>query len=448
MRRGPGEKTTRLTLADVEELLKRRKTFLFDLYRIPFNGGKGGSPQPLPGASSNGMSNYFPKFSPDGKWIVFCQANSFMLLQPDSTLYILPAEGGEPRRLACNTGRMNSWHSWSPNGKWLVFSSKAFTPYTQLFLTHIDERGQSMRPVLLEQFTSADRAANIPEFVNALPEGIEKIRERFLDDDSYSTVAMANVRAGQLEQGEKAARKALAMNPKNPRALGYLGAVFVARKDYDEAERCFRESLGYEPTSPFVHFSLGKLLFLRGLTEQGLAEMRAGVKMDPDLYDGRFALGTALLRASRFAEAEEHFTEAARIWPTNVNAQCGLGEALRAQGKDEAALTHFTAALKQDANCVAGMMGIARIYAESSQPGLRNPAAAVQMAERAGQSDPGQRPRALTVVAAVSAGAGAYAEAVRFAEEALRLATAKGQAELAAEVRGQLDRYRAKAKKP
>ncbi|MQY80272.1 MAG: hypothetical protein GH151_13965 [Bacteroidetes bacterium] len=43
------------------------------------------------------MSNYFARYSPDGKWIVFCQVESFMLLMPDSKLYIMPAEGGTPR---------------------------------------------------------------------------------------------------------------------------------------------------------------------------------------------------------------------------------------------------------------------------------------------------------------------------------------------------------------
>ena len=43
----------------------------YDLYRIPFNGGKGGRPEPIPGASLNGKSNTFPKISPDGRWIVF-----------------------------------------------------------------------------------------------------------------------------------------------------------------------------------------------------------------------------------------------------------------------------------------------------------------------------------------------------------------------------------------
>ncbi len=45
----------------------------YDLYRIPFNDGSGGTPEPIKGASQNGMSNNFPKISPDGKWIVFVQ---------------------------------------------------------------------------------------------------------------------------------------------------------------------------------------------------------------------------------------------------------------------------------------------------------------------------------------------------------------------------------------
>lgn len=48
----------------------------YDLYRIPFNGGKGGKAEPIAGASQNGMSNSFPKISPDGRWLVFVQARS------------------------------------------------------------------------------------------------------------------------------------------------------------------------------------------------------------------------------------------------------------------------------------------------------------------------------------------------------------------------------------
>ncbi len=164
-----GQGRVLLTREECKEFVEDGKPFLFDLCRVPFNEGKGGAAEPVAGASNNGMSNYFGRYSPDGRWIVFCKARSYMLLQRDSELYILPAEGGQARRLECNTARMNSWHSWSPNGKWLAFSSKAWSDYTQLCLTHIDENGQASPPVLLAHLTSPDRAANIPEFVNAQP---------------------------------------------------------------------------------------------------------------------------------------------------------------------------------------------------------------------------------------------------------------------------------------
>ena len=208
-----------LAREDCEEFLEEGKTFLFDLYRIPFNDGKGGTPEPLAGASEDGMSNYFPKFSPDGKWIVFCKAKSFMLLQPDSELYIMPATGGEARRLQCNTSRMNSWHSWSPNGRWLVFSSKLYSAYTQLFLTHIDEQGHSSVPVVLSRLTDPDRAANIPEFVNVKAGAIQKITEAFVDDHNYLRAANEYISQGDPVGALPLLRKSLETNPNNARSL-------------------------------------------------------------------------------------------------------------------------------------------------------------------------------------------------------------------------------------
>ena len=147
----------------------------YDLYRIPFNQGKGGHAEPVVGASANGMSNNFPKVSPDGRWIVFVQNRNGLLMRPDSKLYIVPFAGGKARLMKCNTSLMNSWHTFSPNGRWLAFSSKARSPYTQLMLTHIDANGNDTPAILVDNTTAANRAVNIPEFVNIPPDGLAKI---------------------------------------------------------------------------------------------------------------------------------------------------------------------------------------------------------------------------------------------------------------------------------
>jgi hypothetical protein len=153
----------------------------YELYRIPFNDGKGGVAEPIVGASANGMSNNFPKVSPDGKWIVFVQCRNGQLMRPDSQLYILPFDGGTPRRMRANTSLMNSWHSFSPNGRWLVFSSKARSPYTQMYLTHIDANGNDSPAILIDNATAANRAVNIPEFANIAGNEIEDIQVHVAD---------------------------------------------------------------------------------------------------------------------------------------------------------------------------------------------------------------------------------------------------------------------------
>ena len=79
---------------ECSEFLSREKQFKYDIYRIPFNDGKGGTAEPLAGASRKRRKQFFrPGILPDGRWIAFCKASSFMLLQPDSRIYIMPARG-------------------------------------------------------------------------------------------------------------------------------------------------------------------------------------------------------------------------------------------------------------------------------------------------------------------------------------------------------------------
>lgn len=195
---------------DVKEFTTHKKEFKFDLYSIPFNEGEGGEAIPVPGASGNGKSNFFARYSPDGKWIVFCQSANFMLLQPDSKLYIMPVQGGTPHLMKCNTGNMNSWHSWSPNSRWLVFSSKIRGPYTQLYLTHIDENGNDSPAIFLENMAFEKRAANIPEFFSDKFPQLRNMSDEFSQNALYyNRMASVNINENEFKSALENIAKAI-----------------------------------------------------------------------------------------------------------------------------------------------------------------------------------------------------------------------------------------------
>jgi tetratricopeptide (TPR) repeat protein len=352
-----------LTSEDCKEFTEGGEIFQYDVCRMPFNEGKGGTAEPLRGASANGKSNYFPRCSPDGKWVVFCQAKSFMLLQADSELYIVPASGGEARRMRCNTARMNSWHSWSPNGRWLVFSSKMFSPYTQLFLTHVDAEGRDTPPVLLENFTPAGRAANIPEFVNFAPDRIARIREQFVDDVSYWRAGNDCMNTRDYAGAEKAYRKAVEINPRYAAAYASLAMALAAEGKADEGITHLAKAVEIEPGLAEAHFNLSGLLAAKGRLQEALAECLAAARLAPTQADVRSRAGALLLAAGKPAEALEHLNEAVRLGAADPTVHFNLAQVLCSAGNYAEAVPHYEEVLRRNPRHASALAGLATALA-------------------------------------------------------------------------------------
>jgi tetratricopeptide (TPR) repeat protein len=350
-----GQGKVLLTREECKEFVEDGKPFLFDLCRVPFNDGKGGVAEPIQGASNNGLSNFFARYSPDGRWIVFCQAKSYMLLQRDSELYIIPSSGGTPRRLCGNAGRMNSWHSWSPNGKWLVFSSKAWSDYTQLCLTHIDESGASTPPVLLAHLTSPDRAANIPEFVNARPDAIAKIGEQFLNDYSFVRAGNEFYRHGDADNAIAEYNHALKLNPDNVEAHQKLGFLLYHVKDLpQEGMAHLQKTIALDPHNPRAHYDLGMALLHQRKIDEAAPHMVEALRRIPaDGLDGQYtplrvhqSLGEALLLAYKLPEAKVHLTRVVELDPAGAQGHYWLAQALAGLGETAPALLSYARAMK------------------------------------------------------------------------------------------------------
>ncbi len=275
----------------------------YDLYTIPFNDGKGGKTVPLVGASGNGMSNNFPKVSPDGKWIVFVQNKNGLLMRPDSHLYIVPFAGGRARLMTCNTSLMNSWHTFSPNGRWMAFSSKARGPYTRLMLTHIDANGNDTPAIIVDDTTASNRAVNIPEFVNVGLEGIDKIDPEATEFYRLFDLAFIQIQGNQIPEAIQTLHEAIKRDPTDP-LVHYVLATALSGSDQErEALVEYRKASELSPKNATLLDHLAVSLDLNGDPDGAVEQLQKAIAIQPASVEYRFNLGFVLESRGDFAGA-------------------------------------------------------------------------------------------------------------------------------------------------
>jgi tetratricopeptide (TPR) repeat protein len=404
----------------------REPEIRYDLYRMPFNGGKGGKPVPIEGASANGMSNTFPKVSPDGKWLVWTRCRNGLLMRPDGRLWIVPLTGGEPREMNCNTPLMNSWHSFSPNGRWMVFSSKSRTPYTQMFLTHIDENGNDTPAILVPNSTAANRAVNIPEFLNAAPDAIRSIHVPAVSHYRLFNRAKALLRSGQFEDAIPLAKKSLEEAPDFVRARVLLGWALFRSGRADEGIAEFQQALREDPRNAEGHLHLGLALRERGLKDPALRCFELAVKYGPGNAEAWKSLGLAELEEGNYTRALKAYENARRVSPEDPSVHESIAVVLVRQGEVAKALPHLETACALDAEDFQTRMFLALHYAASRDPEIRNADKAIRYATETVKLTKGENPAALDAMAAAYAEAGRWSEAVETAKKAHSLAKERG----------------------
>jgi tetratricopeptide (TPR) repeat protein len=414
----------------------------YDLYRIPFNDGKGGKPEPVLGASQNGMSNNFPKVSPDGKWIVFVQCKNGLLMRPDSKLFIVPFEGGAARPLASNLAVMNSWHTFSPNGHWLAFSSKTPSLYTELYLTHIDEKGNASPAILIENATASNRAVNIPEFVNVKPGGFERIDHPATDFYQLFDAAVQLSDKKQYDAAVPAWQHAVSLDPDDARAHNNLGVALAGAGKANDAIGEYRKSLMLNSNSSQTENNLGSVLAQQGNLTEAQQHFENALRINPDNASAKVNLGNALAsEGGQAQEAIDLLRQALEAAPGSPDGQNGLGIALAHAGNLEEATTHLQRAVELAPQDAGYRFNLGRVLAARSMF-----ADALPQFQEAARLTNLQDPAILQMLAAMQSETARYAEAIATAQAALKLSRQQQNDALAASLEGNLARYQAQAR--
>jgi len=154
---------------------------------------------------------------------------------------------------------------------------------------------------LIDNTTAANRAANIPEFVNVSPDGFERIGGPVMDYFRLVNRAAYLQRRGQYDESMALWRQALANRPDDEFANRNLGMVLMMTGRREEsaehlrkaAEMKLRTAVDDDPRSAQAHAELGAHLAETGRPGEAAAEYRKAVELKPDSVAMRVSLGEA-----------------------------------------------------------------------------------------------------------------------------------------------------------
>ncbi len=165
--------------------------------------------------------------------------------------------------------------------------------------------------------------------------------------------------------------------------------------------------------------------------------------VDPSNSAVQNSLGLTRYQQGQREAASACFREAARLAPAIAEHWYNLGTALEAQGDHDDAARAYQEGRRLDPGWPQVADTLARFFLTTPNPQIRCPTEALFRAQQACQATDAKQPELLDTLAAAYAAIGNPAAAVTTAKQALALATARGQKELAQQLEARLHRYEA-----
>jgi tetratricopeptide (TPR) repeat protein len=230
--------------------------------------------------------------------------------------------------------------------------------------------------------------------------------------------------------------------PDNHRARTNLGIALATGGRLDEAIEQFEASLGIEPDAARTTYNLANALAAHGRLDEAIGRYRTVLAAEPDSAEAHHNVGIALGKQGDLVGATRHLQEAVRLKPRDAEARYNLGKALALGGRPTEALDHLRRAAQFQPGWAAPARDAAWILATWPAPDIRDGAEAITLAQRAAALTGHGDSRTLDTLAAAYAESGRFDDAAGTAQQALALAEAVRDDDLAKGIRARLALYR------
>ena len=261
--------------------------------------------------------------------------------------------------------------------------------------------------------------------------------------DAHNNLGTALLQKGAVDEAIAHYQRALQILPHFAAAHNNLGIALVQKGRVGEALAQYREALRILPNYAEAYNDLGIALVQEGEVDAAIAQYQKALQIRSDFATAHNNLGLALVQKGAVDQAIAQYQSALQSAPEYAEAHINLGAALDQKGRVAEAISHFQQALQIEPANPKAQNKLAWLLATGADASLRNGSQAVELAWQANERTGGTDLVILRTLAAAFAEAGRFSDAVGTAQRALELAQTAGQADFAAQLNDQLQRYKA-----
>jgi tetratricopeptide (TPR) repeat protein/mono/diheme cytochrome c family protein len=267
-------------------------------------------------------------------------------------------------------------------------------------------------------------------------------RRKLLDDDArgyeglierdsrnvvlHDDVALLYLQLGRMTEAVAHYEASVKLQPESAVAHFNLGAALMLVNRNQPALSEFQQALRLDPDYAAAHNNLGNLLDRQGQLDEALVHYREALRLNPASAAAHNNIGFVMTRRGSLDLAVSHFRDALRIDPGSADAHYNLGIALQRLGTLREAVDEWRAALQIKPDWPAPLADLAWTLATAADATIRDPGAAITLAERAAALTGRRDGEVLDVLAAAYAAHGQFARAAETIREAISVATAAG----------------------
>jgi len=234
----------------------------------------------------------------------------------------------------------------------------------------------------------------------------------------------------------------LKLAPNEASSYNLIGFTLQSEGKYDDAANCYRQAILFNPNEADAYNNLSVILISQGKINEAVDCLNKSLQIYPNSAEAYNNLSVLFKLQGKFNEAVDCLRRALQINPDYADGLSNLGIVLGMQGKSEEAIDCYRKAIKLKPDDAKVYNNLAWLLVTDSNPKIRNPAQAVEFAERAVELTKHQSAVILNTLAETYAAAGRFDKAIITAQETLAIASAAQNKELADYVRKQLELYK------